>query len=295
MKGAAMARIPGGPCDLCPRRCGADRRAGEVGACGQGASMRLAAASIHRGEEPPISGSRGSATLFFSGCPLECVFCQNYPISQLGHGREVGPEELARKMIALEARGAHNVNLVTAGHFAPLAVESVERARADGLSLPVVWNSSGYESLETVDLLRGTVDIYLSDIKYGRDENARAFSGAPAYWSTATAAARAMLEQVGPLRLDRDGIATRGLIVRHLVLPGGASGLERVAAFVAGELGPDVPLSLMSQYFPAFRARDFPPLDRATTGAERREALETARDAGIRRGWSQDPELSGGA
>ncbi len=257
--------------------------------------MRLAAASIHRGEEPPISGSRGSATLFFSGCPLHCVYCQNYPISQLAHGRETDPEELAPKMTALEARGAHNVNLVTAGHFAPLAVETVELARADGLSLPIVWNCSGYESLETIELLRGTVDIYLSDIKYGDDENALAYSDAPRYWRTATAAARAMLEQVGPLRVDSDGIATRGLIIRHLVLPGGASGLERVAGFVADELGPEVPLSLMSQYFPAFRARDFPPLDRATTGAERREALETARDAGIRRGWHQDPALPGGA
>jgi putative pyruvate formate lyase activating enzyme len=255
----------------------------------------LAAATVHRGEEPPISGSRGSATFFFTGCPLACRFCQNFPISQLGHGTPVDDQQLARRMLQLERRGAHNVNLVTGTQYAPWIAAAVRRARAEGLSLPVVWNTSGYERAATIELLAGTVDVYLTDIKYADDGIALELSNAPDYFAIATGAAKQMLEQVGPLLTDDQGLAQRGVIVRHLVLPGGLAGTEQVMEFVADELGPEVPVSLMCQYFPAHLAHGHPLLGRSVTPAEYRAAIRAARRAGVARGWFQDPDATGGA
>lgn len=255
----------------------------------------MAAATIHRGEEPPISGRRDSATFFFTGCPLACRFCQNFPISQLDHGTLVDEQRLARRMLQLARRGAHNVNLVTGTQYAPWIAEAVRRARAEGLSIPVVWNTSGYERDETIDLLEGTVDVYLTDIKYADDRIALELSNAPDYFAIATGAAQRMLEQVGPLVTDDQGLAQRGVIVRHLVLPGGLAGTERVMEFVAGELGVEVPVSLMCQYFPAHLAHGHPLLGRAVTPAEYRAAIRAARCAGVERGWFQDPDAAGGA
>lgn len=282
-------------CDLCPRRCAAARRLGDAGACGADAAVRLAAATIHRGEEPPISGPRGSAAFFFTGCPLACRFCQNFPISQLGHGTRVDEQQLARRMLQLERRGAHNVNLVTATQYVPWIAEAVRRARVKGLSIPVVWNTSGYEHEDTIELLAGTVDVYLTDIKYADDRIALELSNAPDYFAIATRAARQMVEQVGPLATDDRGLALRGVIVRHLVLPGGLAGTGRVMEFVADELGPEVPVSLMCQYFPAHLAHGHPLLGRLVTPAEYRAAIRAARQAGVERGWFQDPEADGGA
>ena len=248
----------------------------------------LASATVHRGEEPPISGTRGSATFFFSHCPLSCVFCQNYPISQLGHGKVVSVEDVATRMIALERRRAHNINVVTGTHYATQIVEAVSIARDSGMRLPVVWNTSGYETPETVDLLDGTVDVYLTDIKYASDDVASVLSDASSYWEISTGAAKRMFEQVGPLVVDRQGIAVRGVIVRHLVLPGGLAGTQRVMEFIADELGPEVPVSVMGQYFPAHRALEIDQLDRALLPEEYEEAKRIVVESGIERGWFQD-------
>jgi putative pyruvate formate lyase activating enzyme len=282
-------------CELCPRRCLGRRRSGASGACGADDRVLVAAATIHRGEEPPISGERGSATFFFSNCPLACRFCQNFPISQLGYGTEVDVPWLAHRMLQLERRGAHNVNLVTGTQYTPWIVAAVRAAREQGLSIPVAWNTSGFERQETIDSLAGTVDIYLADIKYGDDAAARELSNAPDYFATATRAAQRMVEQVGPLVTGDDGMAIRGVIVRHLVLPGGLAGTGQVMRFVVERLGPQVPVSLMCQYFPAHRAHGHPLLGRGLGDDEYRAAIRAAREAGVERGWFQDPGATGGA
>jgi len=255
----------------------------------------LAAATIHHGEEPPISGERGSATFFFANCPLACRFCQNFPISQLGHGTEVEVPWLARRMLQLQRRGAHNVNIVTGTQYAPWIVAAVQLAKERGLAVPIAWNTSGFENEDTIELLADTVDIYLTDIKYDNDAIALELSNAPDYFATATRAANRMVEQVGPLTTDDAGMAVRGVIVRHLVLPGGLAGTEQVMRFVVDKLGAEVPVSLMCQYFPAHRAHGHPLLGRNVDDDEYREAIRAAHKAGVERGWFQDPDAAGGA
>ncbi len=284
-------------CRLCPKHCGVDRRRGERGDCGAGYQARIASAVIHVGEEPPISGTRGSGTLFFSHCPLSCVYCQNFPISQIGHGRGTPVAAMARRMLLLEKRGAHNINIVTGTPFALHIIHAVSLAREEGLSIPIVWNTSGFETPATIDRLAGTVDIYLTDIKYGDDDLAWELSRAEDYFETAVRAAERMLAQVGPLRTDDQGIGERGVIIRHLVLPNGCSGTERVMRTIAERLG-DVHISLMGQYFPAHRSGTVARIARPLTEAEYAAARRTVRKAGLELGWFQemdDPTLKRGA
>ncbi len=275
-------------CRLCPRECGADRARGEKGFCGVGLIPRVAAVSIHHGEEPPLSGTRGAGNVFFSGCNLRCSFCQNFPISSMGAGKEIGIGELATEMLNLQKRGAHNVNLVTAAHLVPQIAVSVRLAREMGLTIPIVYNTNGYEKPSTLELLAGTVDVYLPDMKYAGDKEARRCSGAPGYVSWNRRAVLAMYAQVGGLVLDKAGIARRGLIVRHLVLPGGAAGTGKVLKWLAGRLGRKVHLSLMFQYFPAHRAVGDLRLGRRLTQEECREALDALEEYGFKNGWIQD-------
>jgi putative pyruvate formate lyase activating enzyme len=254
----------------------------------------VSAVNLHRGEEPPLSGTRGSGTIFFAGCNLACRFCQNWPISHLRHGEEQSIPTLAGAMLALERRGAHNVNLVTPTHFTPQFLAAAMVARRQGLTVPFVWNSSAYERVETLRLLDGVVDLYLPDLKYGDDASALACSNAPGYWATATAAIAEMARQVGPLRLDDDGIAVRGLIVRHLVLPGGLAGTRRVLEWVAEHLPAGTALSLMGQYFPAGDAVDDPQLGRKLTPEEYAAACALLDEFPEIDGWTQDPERPGG-
>jgi len=283
---AAEARRRLARCDLCPRRCGADRLAGETGFCGAGAEAVVASHNRHDGEEPPISGSRGSGTIFFTHCTLRCVYCQNFPISQRGVGRPVAAAELAEMMLDLQGRGCHNVNLVTPTHFVPQVLEALASAVERGFRLPLVYNTSGYESLETLRLLDGVVDIYLPDIKYADDGKARKYSAAVGYVEANRAALREMWRQVGPLRLDGEGVARRGLIVRHLVLPGGIAGTGECLDFLARAISPDLHLSLMSQYFPANRAGEFPELNRRVETEIYEQAVEQAERLGFK-GWIQ--------
>ena len=273
-----------------------DRAGGELGFCGIGRQARLASANLHHGEEPPICGSRGSGAVFLAGCNLRCVHCQNYPISQLRNGRDLTPAELAGEMLGLARRGAHNINLVTASHCVPQVLEALFLAHRDGLALPVVWNSSGYDSVEMLELLDGVVDVYLPDLKYGDDAQALEVSRAEQYWEQATAAIGEMQRQVGGgLELDGDGLAVRGLIVRHLVLPGGRAGTGEVLRWIAGTLGPGTPVALMSQYFPAHRAAHTPGMDRRVSVDEYAEACAWLEELGLEQGWVQDESLPGGA
>jgi putative pyruvate formate lyase activating enzyme len=276
------------PCRLCPRRCGVDRTAGATGLCHTADEIVIASHNLHFGEEPPLSGVRGSGTIFFSHCTLSCVFCQNYPISQLGNGNRCTVDDLAGIMLELQEEGAHNINFVTPTHMTPQIVAAVAAARARGLVLPLVYNCSGYEDVDTLRLLDGIIDIYLPDMKYGDDACAERYSNAPHYWETNTRAVREMYRQVGNLRIDGDGIARRGLLVRHLILPGGLSGTRKVLEFIARELSPQIHVSLMAQYHPAHRYARFPELSRRITAAENSEIAEMAQELGIENGWQQE-------
>ena len=273
---------------MCPRECGADRLAGERGFCGAGAAARVAAVSLHPGEEPPISGSRGSGTVFFSHCNMACRFCQNYPISQMAHGRDMDPETLAGELMKLQERRAHNVNFVTPTPHVPQLVEAVILARKRGLRIPVVYNTNGYDSPGGLALLDGIVDIYLPDAKYRSRELAGALSGTPDYVGHNDTAIARMVRQVGFLATGEDGIATRGVLVRHLVLPGRVDETESVLAHLAERFGPDLPLSLMGQYFPAWLAGETPGLDRKLTKKEYGRAVAAATRLSLRNVFIQE-------
>lgn len=244
-------------CRLCPRECRVNRLAGETGFCGAGAEAKVAAVSIHHGEEPPISGTRGSGTVFFSHCNMVCLFCQNYPISQLGAGKGMSVDELSDKLLWLQRKGAHNVNFVTPTPHLPQLIGAVTLARRKGLSVPIVYNTNGYESFEALALLEGIVDIYLPDMKCRSDDLADVASETPDYPFYNARAVAEMLRQAGPLQVGGDGIAKRGVLIRHLVLPGCVEETEKVLAYVRDTFGAETPLSLMGQYFPAHKATAF--------------------------------------
>ena len=276
-------------CRLCPRECGVNRLQGKQGFCRVGAKPRVASWNVHPWEEPPISGSRGSGTIFFSGCTARCLFCQNYPISQLGVGNEVSVERLAEMMLELQGKGCHNINLVTPTHFVPQIMAALPYAIERGLRLPLVYNTSGYEMVEALKLLDGVVDIYLPDAKYADDETARRLSGFVRYVEANRATLKEMYRQMGEeLVLDDDGIARRGLIVRHLVLLDGLAGTPKVLRWLAENLSPRVHVSLMDQYFPAHKAVGHPILGRKITTDEYEEALRAFDEAGLENGWRQE-------
>ena len=275
-------------CDLCPHRCGVNRIKGELGKCGSGLMPRIASANLHRGEEPPISGIRGSGTIFFSGCTLRCVFCQNFPISQKGNGETISTAELAKRILGLQKRGAHNVNLVTPTQWLPQILAALWLAIPQGFNLPIVWNSSGYETLESLQFLDGIVSIYLPDMKYADDSQAEELSAAPGYTGINRTAVREMLRQVGHLQLDENGIAVQGLIIRHLVLPQGRAGSAENLPWIAEHLGRETHIALMSQYFPAYRASEEHGINRGLTHAEYDAAVEALENAGLENGWVQE-------
>lgn len=288
---AVEARKRLAACDICPRACGVNRLQGEEGYCRAGALVRVASWNVHPGEEPPISGTRGSGTIFFSHCTARCVFCQNYPISQMARGIDVSPERLGGMMMELQRRGCHNINLVTPSHFVPQILTAVDAAAERGLRIPILYNTNGYDAVETLRLLDGVVDIYLPDAKYADDSVARRLSGFVDYTRHNRAALLEMRRQVGaPLQVDDEGIATRGMVVRHLVLPNGLSQTPAVLHWLAENLGRDVYLSLMSQYFPTYRAMDHAELGRRITPEEYAEALAALEAEGMENGWTQEME-----
>jgi putative pyruvate formate lyase activating enzyme len=279
----ARSRLRG--CDLCPRQCGADRLADEKGDCGGGALAEVSSAGPHYGEEPPLVGREGSGTIFLTHCSLRCVFCQNYDISHLGKGREVEAEEMARIMVELQLRGCHNINFVTPTHYLAQILEALDVAADLGLRVPVVWNCGGYEKVDALLLLEGIVDIYMPDIKFAGSAPAETFCNAPDYWNRAREAVKEMHRQVGDLQISPDGLAERGLLVRHLVLPGSLAGTEEVAAFLAREISRETYVNVMDQYRPCYRAREYPGISRRITSEEYEAALDAVRREGLHRGF----------
>ena len=279
-------------CTLCPRRCRVDRHAGEIGVCGIGARARVASYGPHFGEEAVLVGPGGSGTIFLTGCSLRCCFCQNFDISQGDEpGQEVDDGDFAAIMLELQARGCSNINLVTPSHVVPQILAALLRAVEGGLRIPLVYNSSGYDSAPTLDLLAGAVDIYLPDLKFWLPATAGRYADAPDYPDIARQAIRRMHRQVGDLEVGADGLARRGLLVRHLLMPGQGEETAAILGFLATEISPSTYVNIMAQYHPCGQAERFPELCRGLSGAEYRQALACARSLGLTR--LDQPDLAG--
>jgi len=270
-------------CRLCPRVCGKNRLAGETGYCRTGRKVRIASFHAHFGEESPLVGSGGSGTIFVSSCNLLCTFCQNDDISHRREGSDVGPEHLAAMMLSLQERGCHNINFVTPSHVVPQILEGLLIAVESGLSIPLVYNTGGYDGVETLRLLDGIVDIYMPDFKFWDNARGERFCGVTDYRERACEAIREMHRQVGNLRLDDRGVAVRGLLVRHLVMPGGAAGTADVMAFLAEAISPETYVNVMDQYHPCGRGATDPLINRRITGQEYAAAVRDALDSGLHR------------
>ena len=268
-------------CDVCAWNCDVDRRAGQVGVCRTGERARVSSYGPHLGEEDPLRGWRGSGTVFLSRCNLKCQFCQNHDISQTDAGYEVEPEQLASIMLELQTQGCHNINFVSPSHVVPQILAAVLIAAEAGLRLPLVYNTGGYDSLVMLNLLDGVVDVYMPDMKYADAEIARRYSKIPNYPQVNQTAVREMHRQVGDLQVNGMGLALRGLLVRHLVLPENLAGTDQIVQFLATEISPNTYLNLMDQYRPAFKAHHFPELNRSVTRQEYGAALKMAQDAGL--------------
>jgi putative pyruvate formate lyase activating enzyme len=277
-------------CDFCGRECRVDRYE-KLGTCRTGVRALVSSYGPHMGEEDPLRGFRGSGIIFFAWCNLNCQYCQNYDISQLGRGEEAEPEEIASMMLTLQAQGCHNINLVSPTHVAAPILAALLVAAEAGLRLPLVWNTGGYDSLTMLALLDGVVDIYMPDMKYADEENARKYSKIKRYPAVNQAAVREMHRQVGDLTLDENGVALRGLLVRHLVLPEGLAGTPEIARFLAEEVSRDTYINVMDQYRPCYKASELGPLSRSLTRAEYEQAVQQAREAGLRRFDKREPRF----
>ena len=279
-------------CECCPRRCGVNRLEGKTGFCRVGSGIEISHAGLHFGEEPPISGTRGSGTIFFSGCNLRCVFCQNYQISQEfhhGRNRTLTTDELASEILHLQEQGAHNINFVSPSHMIFQMADAIELAKEKGLVVPVVYNSNGYDSVEALRQIRGLVDIYLPDIKYMDNKLGKLFSSVEDYADIVPGVLQEMLNQTGDLQMDNDDIAVRGLLVRHLVLPGHMENSRRCLDLLAG-LSPDIHVSIMSQYSPQYKAGAYPEINRPLTDDEYDEIIGYALELGLENAFIQKLE-----
>lgn len=280
-------------CTLCPRNCRADRCAGVPGVCGvAGEGILLARAALHMWEEPCISGEHGSGAVFFSGCSLRCVYCQNYHIAHAQAGKRVTGERLAEIFLELQDGQAENINLVTPTHYTPEIIRAVNQARRQGLVIPVVYNCSGYEKVETLRMLEGIADIYLTDFKYMEKEAAARYSKAPDYPETAKAALEEMVRQTGETVFDEKGMMQKGVIVRHLLLPNHLKNAKAVVDYVYGTYGNRVYLSLMNQYTPLPQVKEFPELDRPVTKREYDRLIDYAISLGVENGFIQEGETA---
>ena len=270
-------------CQVCPRHCGINRLQDEVGKCRTPRQAMVSSYGPHFSEEAPLVGRHGSGTIFFANCSLRCLFCQNYSISQLGEGEMVSKEELAHMMLYLQAKGCHNINLVSPTHVVPQILEALKIAVEQGLDLPLVYNTGGYDSVETLKLLDGIVDIYMPDMKYSDEKIAQELSGIKNYPQVNKAAVKEMYQQVGDLQINEEGIAQRGLLLRHLVLPHSLAGTEGIVNFVSKEISPNTYINIMAQYRPCYKAHDIPSLARPISTAEFQEAVKLAHQAGLSR------------
>lgn len=280
-------------CTLCPRNCNVDREAGERGVCGvTGEGVLGARAALHMWEEPCISGECGSGTVFFSGCSLRCIYCQNYEIAHAETGKRITVERLSEIFLELAKKGAHNINLVTPTHYTPEIIRAVLRARACGLTLPIIYNCSGYEKVETLKMLEGIVDIYLTDFKYMEPDLAAKFSKAPDYPTIAKEALKEMVRQTGAPVFDENDLMKKGVIVRHLLLPNHLKNAKAVVQYVYETYGDQVYLSLMNQYTPLPQVRHIPELNRKVTDREYEKLLDYAIDLGVEQAFIQEGETA---
>ena len=276
-------------CMLCPRTCGAQRSKGKTGICGVTETLKVARAALHFWEEPCISGTKGSGAVFFSGCALHCVFCQNESIAQGTAGKEITPERLVEIFLELQEQGANNINLVTPGQYVPHIIRAVEQARRQGLAVPIVYNTGSYENVDTIKALEGIVDIYLPDLKYFSPELSTAYSHAPNYFETACAAISEMYRQVGDPVIDEDtGLMQHGMIVRHLLLPGQTKDSKKILRYLHETYGDHIYISIMNQYTPLPQVADIEALNRTVTPEEYDRVLRFAERIGIERGFRQE-------
>lgn len=275
-------------CVLCPRKCGVNRMKNEKGFCGAGMTAEVYSYSAHQGEEPPLSGYRGSGTIFFAHCNMKCVYCQNYVFSQDENGNEKNAEELAYIMLELQKAGCHNINLVSPTHYITQIAESILIARINGLVIPIVYNTGGYDSVEIIKIMDGLVDIYMPDMRYSDDSMSEKYSSAPDYVENNRLCVKEMHRQKGDLLEDYQGIARKGLIIRCLVLPGNISGTGDTLKFIKEEISAETFISLMSQYYPAYNAKNCEPLSRRVTNKEYGEAVSALRKLGLNNGWVQE-------
>lgn len=272
-------------CRLCPRECGVNRLEGELGYCGAPADLMVSSAFPHFGEEPPLVGYHGSGTIFLTHCNLLCIFCQNYDISHLRRGEKISKDEMARIMVKLQDMGCHNINFVTPTHYAPQIIASLLKAVGMGLRIPIVYNCSGYESIEVIKLLEGIVDIYMPDVKYMDERFSKRFSNAPDYPKVIKDVLKEMYRQVGDLKINSYGIAERGLLIRHLVMPNGVASTEEVLKFIAQEISIHSYVNIMNQYRPEYRANEYPEINRRITHKEYIEAIQIAKRLNLYRGF----------
>jgi putative pyruvate formate lyase activating enzyme len=269
-------------CELCGHKCKVDRLKGKRGQCNTSYKLKISSYGLHFGEEEPISGYDGSGTIFFSYCNLHCVFCQNYEISQLAEGIEISEEQLAEIMVWLQNKNAHNINLVSPTHFLPQIIKALYLASKQGLNIPIVYNTGGYDNPEVIKFLSEIVDIYMPDMKYSDNENAYKYSSAKDYWEINTSAVKEMYRQVGGLKVDEYRVAYKGLLIRHLVLPNNIAGSKKIIDFIVENLGDDVYLNIMAQYRPCFKAKNYPELNRRITLEEYEEIVNYAISKGIK-------------
>jgi len=275
-------------CDICPHMCNTDRTSGEKGICATGYKPVVSTALPYHGEEPPISGSRGSGTIFFSYCNMKCVYCQNYQISQEREGSEYSIPELTRTMLDLEKSGCHNINLVSPTIWIPQIIKALYHARSKGLSIPTVFNTGGYDNPDIIKMLDGVIDIYMPDMRYSDDEKAKKYSHVRDYTYYNRQSVKEMYRQVGNLELDKDGIAIKGILIRLLVMPENIGGVKKTLDFIKNELSTDVFLSIMAQYQPAYMASRYPELNRTITTKEYIEIVRYAERKGFSYGYTQD-------
>ncbi|MCK4667776.1 radical SAM protein [Candidatus Dependentiae bacterium] len=277
-------------CKLCPRECNVNRLAGELGFCKSGAKIKVASSAIHRGEEPPISGTHGSGTIFFSNCNSQCVYCQNYPISQLGYGTEYSIEEFIKILFSLQNKGAHNINLVTPVPYTPMIKEAVYIAKKNGLKLPIIMNILGWESLYFADLVLDFTDVFLVDVRYADDQLAEKYSNIKDYVSINKKFLNKIIAEIPQQKCDKDGIIQAGIIIRHLVLPNNLNNSIQALRNLKEWFGTEIYISLMNQYFPAYKASDYPELNRRLTIEEWTEILTEFKNLGFKNGWIQEFE-----
>lgn len=275
-------------CRLCPHNCEVNRNNGKIGRCRATNKIKIALYSTHDFEEPCISGEKGSGTIFFSNCNLNCVFCQNYEISQLGKGKEITIEELANIFLKQQGKEVENINLVTPTSYVPQIIEAIKIAKKEGLNLPIVYNTNGYENTETIKMLEGYIDVYLPDLKYAKNETAKKFSKIDNYFEVATKGIKEMVKQVGTPKLDNRGIMKKGVMIRHLVLPNNIENSKKVLKWIVENLPKEIYISVMAQYFPTFKAKKINEINRKLTKKEWKQIEDYIEELGLENGYVQE-------